>query len=238
MEQEIESIIKKKWRSNETITYTELLFEEDDILDKELKKYGYFIFNELDVNILITKNEFLILLDIYYNKATSLTYLKNLLEIKDDELTPLISHLKNCKVINEEGEFLYFLKDTISRWTLDYFEKLYAEYNIKKIQLSEKQLNRFAVIETQIKKLDKQVEEYELKVKEFEVKSYQNTIVFMGIFISIFSLISINFNIFEKAMNLSFCDLLKFILVVNVSLGIVIFMLLKTIKNMFIMSKK
>ena len=54
MEEEIELIIKNKWCSNEIITCGDLLLEEDE-LDKELEKYGYFIFNELNVNILITK---------------------------------------------------------------------------------------------------------------------------------------------------------------------------------------
>ena len=101
-----------------------------------------------------------------------------------------------------------------------------------------KEMEKFETIEVKIEEMESKIEDYEMKLKGIEKEAYRNIISLMGVFIAIFSLISVNFNIFEKAMNLSFCDLLKFILVVNASLGIVIFMLLKTIKNMFIMSKK
>ncbi len=230
MEKDIVSIIKYKWEQNQSIEIGDLMLGDEDQLEKELHKYEYLFFN--DSKILIHKIEYFILMEIYYNKLKSISikYLKKLLELKDDEIMKYINHLiDNDIVISKDG----LLKGHFYKFAEHFVNSFKEELDNKKIQLNMKEMEKFETIEIKIEEMESKIEDYEMKLKGIEKEAYRNIISLMGVFIAIFSLISVNFSLFEKASNFGMINLFFFSSVINVSLIIVILALFYLIKKFF-----
>lgn len=86
----------------------------------------------------------------------------------------------------------------------------------------------FGKYKSKYNKLIDKVEKKEEKLDNMENRIYGNMITFMGIFISIFSVININFKFFsESQLNLN--ELVKYATVINLSLLLVIYVLFSSI---------
>ena len=94
-------------------------------------------------------------------------------------------------------------------------------------------MEKFETIEVKIEEMESKIEDYEMKLKGIEKEAYRNIISLMGVFIAIFSLISVNFSLFEKASNFGMINLFFFSVVINVSLIVVILALFWFIKFFF-----
>lgn len=93
----------------------------------------------------------------------------------------------------------------------------------------------FGKYKSKYNKLIEKVEKKEEKLDNMENRIYGNMITFMGIFISIFSVININFKFFSESQ-LSLNELVKYATVINLSLLLVIYVLFSSI--FYVINKK
>lgn len=92
----------------------------------------------------------------------------------------------------------------------------------------------FGRYENEYNKSIKKIEKLNDSLDEKENKIYGNIITFMGIFISIFSIVTVNFELFSQK-NITTIELSKNMMIINLSLGLVITFLMSIIT--FIINK-
>lgn len=92
----------------------------------------------------------------------------------------------------------------------------------------------FGRYENEYNKAIEKIEKLNDSLDEKENKIYSNIITFMGIFISIFSIVTVNFELFSQK-NISTIELTKNMIIINLSLGLVITFLMSIIT--FIINK-
>lgn len=86
----------------------------------------------------------------------------------------------------------------------------------------------FGRYENEYNKSIKKIEKLNDSLDEKENKIYGNIITFMGIFISIFSMVTVNFELFSQK-NITTIELTKNMMIINLSLGLVITFLMSII---------
>ena len=86
----------------------------------------------------------------------------------------------------------------------------------------------FGRYEYEYNKSIEKIEQLNESLDEKENKIYSNIITFMGIFISIFSIVTVNFELFSQK-NITTLELTKNMIIINLSLGLVITFLMSII---------
>lgn len=86
----------------------------------------------------------------------------------------------------------------------------------------------FGEYESQYNRAIDKIKKMNNDLDEKENRIYSNIITFMGIFITIFSIITINFELFSQN-NLTIAELIKSMIIINLSLGLVITFLMATV---------
>ncbi|MGB6128941.1 MAG: hypothetical protein WBG30_09335, partial [Psychrilyobacter sp.] len=90
------------------------------------------------------------------------------------------------------------------------------------IEKIEKQNQKFETMEKKLETMEQELKPMEKKLETIENQMYNNILTFMGTFISIFSLISINFSMFSSIKDIPYWDRLSYVLIINIALFIVI----------------
>lgn len=143
-------------------------------------------------------------------------------EHDETKVNSYIENLVKKEIIKKNDIGYSFKGQTVIQRIYDLFPNIFSYFYQEKIKLEKIRIDK-------INKQNKKVKEIGENIHGIENQLYSNILTFMGIFISIFSLISINFSMFSSIKNIPLWDKLSFLIMINMVLFIAIFGLISLI---------
>ncbi len=189
------------------------------------------LYNKLEEDRKIIQN--VIINNTYKEDGTPNYELLLEIEIKKNELLDIYLNLISVT------EYLIYKKDNISEDRV--FDNMY--YNNKLREASQELIKaetkalakkiEFEMNKLYIERLESQklLYAYNKEITENIKKAENNFITILGIFIAVFSIIQVNYNLFEKMSNLRLTDIILFASVVNLSIFSIILGLFEILKK-------